>query len=163
MKINSFVLEAKLHKLNKALLDKNSEVVFAFNEIPERAYEARFTFEFVEDLENLIAESKDIVIVIEYEHSWRGSLQSDYVMVNYNCDWDLLWNQLTWNGGNPTKYYVFNASDNPLDHELLYKMIKAAEATEEGKTLPIHQPRRGRPIEEFPFFPKKSVDPTTQV
>lgn len=28
MKINSFELEAKLHKLNKELLNKNSEVVF---------------------------------------------------------------------------------------------------------------------------------------
>lgn len=129
---------------------------FSFNEIPERAYEARFTFEFVEDLENLIEESKDIVIVVEYEHSWRGSLQSDYVIVNYECNWNLLWSQLTFDGARPTQYYVFNASDNPMDHELIYKMIKAAETTEEGNKLPIHATRRGRPIEYFPFFPKKS-------
>jgi hypothetical protein len=155
MKMNTFELEQKLHALNKSLLEKNSEVCIEFRETPERCYESRFTFEFAEDVKQLIDESKDIVIAIEYEHSWRGSLQSDYIITNYDQDWDLLWKQLTFDGARPTVYYVFYASDNPLDHEILYKMIKAAGTVGETDSMLPHN-RLARPIEHFPFFPKNS-------
>lgn len=154
MKMNTFELEQKLHVLNQVLLEKNTEVVINFTERPEdRAYQCTFTQEFLDDVESLIASSKEIVIVIEYEHSWSGSLQSDYVITNYEQDWDLLWKQLTFDGAKPTVYYVFYASDNPLDHEILYKMMKAAGNGDVDSILP--HTRRARPIEHFPFFPKK--------
>lgn len=153
MKINTFDLEKKLHKLNQALLYKKSEVVINFTEHPEnRTYQCIFTKEFLEDIEALIEESTEAVYVfIEFV---RSDSTKDILICDEKTDYEMIFKTFEIEKATPIKFYTIR-TDNYIDVELLYRIHKAASDDPKWNML-----SHGNPIEHFPYY-KKTVDSAT--
>ena len=150
MKINTFDLEKKLHALNQALLYKKTEVIVNFTERPEdRSYQCTFTQEFLEDIESLIAENTAPVYVL-IGYGPEGSEECvDYRICDEKTDYDSVFQAIRLANAVPIKFHTLR-SDNYMDVELLYRMIKAAECCEKGKLITD----MAKPIELFPYYKK---------
>lgn len=147
MKINTYELEKKLHLLNQALLEKNTEVVINFTERPEnRSYQCTFTKEFLEDIESLISESTEAVyVLIEFV---RADSTKDILICDEKTDYEMVFRTFEVEKATPIKFYTIR-TNNYFDVELLSRMHKAASDDPKWDKLSL-----GTPIERFPYYKK---------